>query len=39
MTITHESAFESNIEVRLLGNGWHSLAPAAYDRKARIFGE
>ena len=39
MTITHESGFESNIEVRLLGNGWHSLAPAAYDRKAGIFGE
>lgn len=34
MSITHESAFEANIEAHLLGHGWHTLAPAAYDRKA-----
>ena len=39
MTITHESAFEANIEAHLLGNGWHSLAPAAYDRRTGVFGE
>mgnify|MGYP000955712745 FL=1 len=39
MSITKESAFESNIEAHLLGNGWHQLAPAAYDRKAGVFGE
>ena len=39
MSITRESAFEANIEAHLLGHGWHSLAPAAYDRKAGVFGE
>jgi type I restriction enzyme R subunit len=39
MSITKESAFESNIESHLLGNGWRSLAPAAYDRKLGVFGE
>ena len=39
MSITKESAFEANIEAHLLGNGWRSLVPAAYDRKAGIFGE
>lgn len=35
MTITTESAFEANI----LAHGWHSLTPAAYDRKIGVFGE
>ncbi|MFZ2494292.1 MAG: hypothetical protein WAW60_00775, partial [Candidatus Saccharimonadales bacterium] len=39
MTITHESAFEANIEAHLLGDGWHSLDPAAYDRKTGVFGD
>ncbi len=39
MTITKESAFETNIEAHLLANGWHSLKPAAYDRNAGVFGE
>ena len=39
MSITKESAFESNIESHLLGNGWRSLAPAAYARKLGVFGE
>ncbi|MEI2775084.1 MAG: type I restriction endonuclease [Tetrasphaera sp.] len=39
MSITHESAFEANIEAHLLGHGWHTLAPAAYDRKAGVFGD
>lgn len=39
MSITRESAFESNIEAHLLGHGWQSLAPAAYDRKAGVFGD
>jgi len=39
MTITKESAFETNIEAHLLADGWHSLAPTAYDRKAGVFGE
>jgi type I restriction enzyme R subunit len=37
--ITKESAFEANIEAHLLANGWRSVAPAAYDRKAGIFGD
>jgi type I restriction enzyme R subunit len=39
MAITHESAFEANIEAHLLGDGWLKLAPAAYDRKAGVFGD
>lgn len=39
MTITKESAFETNIEAHLLSDGWHSLASASYDRKAGVFGE
>lgn len=39
MTITKESAFESNIEAYLLGHGWHTLGPAAYDRTAGVFGD
>lgn len=39
MTITQEAAFEANIEAHLLGNGWHSLTPTAYDRRAGIFGD
>jgi type I restriction enzyme R subunit len=39
MAITRESAFEANIEAHLLGNGWHSLEPAAYDRKTGVFGD
>src|SRR6476661_1678948 len=39
MSITKESAFESNIEAHLLGHGWHQLAPAAYDRKTGVFGD
>lgn len=39
MTITHESAFESNIEAHLLGDGWRRLEPAAYDRKAGVFSD
>ena len=38
MSITGEAAFEANIEAHLLAHGWHSLAPAAYDRKAGVFG-
>lgn len=37
MSSTNESAFESNIDAHLLGNGWHSVAPAAYDKKAGVF--
>jgi len=39
MTITQEAAFEANIEAHLLGDGWHKLDPAAYDRKAGVFGD
>ena len=39
MAITHESAFEANIEAHLLGDGWHQLGPPAYDRKSGIFGD
>lgn len=39
MSITRESAFESNIESHLLGNGWNSLTPTAFDRKSGIFGD
>lgn len=39
MSITRESAFESNIEAHLLANGWGSPAPASYDRKTGIFGD
>lgn len=39
MSITKESAFESNIEAHLLGHDWHQVNPAAYDRKAGVFGE
>lgn len=39
MSVTHESAFEANIEAHLLGDGWHKLDPAAYDRKAGVFGD
>ena len=39
MAITRESAFEANIEAHLLGNGWHSLEPAAYDRKTGVSGD
>jgi type I restriction enzyme R subunit len=35
--ITHESAFEANIEAHLLGHGWSALAPASYDRKLGLF--
>ena len=38
MSITKESAFESNIEGHLLAHGWQALTPAAYDRKAGVFG-
>lgn len=39
MSVTRESAFEANIEAHLLGHGWHSLSPAAYDREAGVFGD
>ncbi len=39
MSITNESAFESNIEAHLLGGGWRKLDPAAYDRKVGVFGD
>ena len=39
MSVTHESAFEANIEAHLLGDGWLKLDPAAYDRKAGVFGD
>ena len=39
MSITKESAFESNIEAHLLRDGWRKLDPAAYDRKAGVFGD
>ena len=39
MSITKESAFESNIEWHLLAHDWQSLAPTAYDRKSGIFGD
>lgn len=35
--ITHESAFESNIEAHLLDHGWSKVAPAGYDRKLGLF--
>lgn len=35
--ITHESAFEANIEADLLGHGWAEVAPASYDRKLGLF--
>jgi len=35
--ITHESAFEANIEEHLLANGWAKAAPAGYDRKLGLF--
>ena len=37
MTITQESAFESNIEAHLLGHGWGKVAPASYDRSLGLF--
>ena len=37
--ITHESAFESNIEAHLLGHGWTKVAPAGFDRKLGLFRE
>ncbi len=39
MTITHESAFEGNIERSLLGDGWQRLDPTAYDRSKGVFGD
>jgi type I restriction enzyme R subunit len=39
MSVTHESAFEANIEAHLLGDGWLKLDPAAYDRKAGVFSD
>src|SRR6476661_8947921 len=39
MSITKESAFEANIEAHLLRHGWQQLSPAAYDRKAGVFGD
>ena len=39
MAVTHESAFESNIEAHLLSNGWAKVAPTGYDRKVGLFGE
>ncbi|MGD8148688.1 type I restriction endonuclease subunit R [Ornithinimicrobium sp. Y1694] len=38
MSITHEAAFEANIEAHLLGEGWTKLEPTAYDRTSGIFG-
>ena len=38
MSITQESAFESNIEAHLLAHGWHKLAPTDYDKGAGLFG-
>jgi type I restriction enzyme, R subunit len=35
--ITHESAFESNIEAHLLGHGWSKVVPTGYDRKLGLF--
>lgn len=35
--ITHESAFEANIEAHLLAHGWSAPSPASYDRKQGIF--
>lgn len=37
MTITQEAAFEGNIEAALLGDGWHRLEPAAYNRGMGLF--
>ncbi|MGL5827136.1 MAG: DEAD/DEAH box helicase family protein, partial [Nocardioides sp.] len=37
MSITHEAAFEANIEAHLLGHGWSSVGPTGYDRKAGLF--
>jgi hypothetical protein len=37
MSITHESAFEANIEAHLLAHGWGKVAPAGYDRKLGLF--
>ncbi|MGL4743027.1 MAG: DEAD/DEAH box helicase family protein, partial [Dermatophilaceae bacterium] len=37
MSITHEAAFEANIEAHLLGHGWDAVAPTGYDRKAGLF--
>ena len=37
MGVTHESAFEANIEAHLLANGWHHLAPTAYDKDVGLF--
>ena len=39
MSITHEATFEANIEAHLLGDGWHPLAPTAYDRKTGVFAD
>ena len=39
MAVTHESAFESNIEAHLLGHGWANVAPTGYDRKTGLFGD
>jgi len=35
--ITHESAFETNIEAHLLAHGWSKVAPGSYDRKLGLF--
>ena len=35
--ITHESAFEANIEAHLLANGWSAISATSYDRKQGIF--
>ena len=37
MSITRESAFESNIEAHLVAHGWASLTPTAYDKKTGVF--
>ena len=39
MSVTRESAFEANIEAHLLGDGWHQVSPAGYDRRAGLFGD
>ncbi len=39
MTITQESAFESNIEAHLLSSGWGKVAPSSYDRTLGLFPE
>lgn len=39
MSITQESAFETNIERHLLGAGWGKVAPGGYDKRLGLFGD